>query len=274
MIWLAFKIGRFLSLENFHFLPLWLKNQTLIHVEIVFRYPCTNNLKTCLICYESLLQSSIIRTELEKQQHSLPNSGYHLISYSVSNTEGVFRTIDHPKFEQANKWLFIQIDSKLPYFNRGYEFLQKQLGKPINHQGASLWNMWCCIGKFRPKGAYKHQTLNELMNGQKSWFCSEFVITYLLILGFDTIIKQDPCQYTPAQVYINTLDNIPNTYECLLNPYLFRSKYSLEPYAIELKLTNKLWLAYLDQKTKQKLGFSRHHFSTNYYNDDDIDYYD
>ena len=54
---------------------------------------------------------------------------------------------------------------------------------------------------LEPKGVSKHWSNIELMNNS-SWFCSEFVATYLLIMGFDYVIKQDPCKYAPAQIYV------------------------------------------------------------------------
>lgn len=214
------------------------------------RFPCTGRVSSCAVCREVKHRTPVLRSELLHSPNlAVPSGSFHLVSYSVSSTEGVFRTCDHPKFT-SNKWLFLTLPAPSHTFRRGFEFCQKQLCKLINIQGVQLWNMWCCLGRFRPHGAVLHQTTDSLFE-QREWFCSEFVAAYLLVMGFDAVVQKDPCCYSPAELYVDTLHHLPGTVESDINPYLNRLACRLEIYSPELSLTPS-WNSYLSADARRE----------------------
>lgn len=230
MIWLAFKIGRFLDLDKLRFVPAWAQSQTLIHVEIVMRFPCTGNVRTCVACAECM----------PRVLHP-PVGNMHLISFSATEEQGVFRTVDADKFTSSgHKWLFLSIANNVPHFIRGFQFCQQQLNKPLNFNGARLEYMWCCCGKYRPHGARRTQSLSAITS-QPSWFCSELVSAYLIAAGLEYAVHLDPCEYTPAMLYREVLHRVESASETTLNPYVHRASMYVSTYAPELTLTPMHW---------------------------------
>lgn len=216
------------------------------------RFPCTGRIGTCAVCREVGQRTPVSPRALFNLsgKQPLPQGNFHLISYSVSTTEGVFRTCDHPKFLNSEKWLFLTVPTASHLVRRGFEFCQKQLCKPINARGVQLWNMWCCLGSFRPHGAMLQQTIDSLFD-QQEWFCSEFVAAYLLVVGYNKAIPHDPCRYTPAQLYVDVLNHVPDAMESDINPYVNRLAYRLEIYSPELSLTPS-WNSFMSAEARSE----------------------